>query len=188
MPNGEPQSRCIYGSNQQDLGKSKSLCDSDTGYNCLPDKDARCCRSYEMRASALPRLCDLDIDVVKDLPRDIVLEMDDIYEGELSDLIRKSEKKGSRSSSCSSSVSLPNEDTNVIDGYIASGHVDSPELDLGAKDKGKLPVREVCLRTTVYCYSCFFQQKVHFLVFNLFLCVDGLCFSLLLICFRLLFC
>ncbi|CAL9198055.1 DNA repair protein REV1-like isoform X1 [Musa acuminata AAA Group] len=149
LPNGEPQSRCIYGSSQQDLGKSKSLCDSDTGYNCLPDKDARCCRSYEMRASALPRLCDLDIDVVKDLPRDIVLEMDDIYEGELSDLIRKSEKKGSRSSSCSSSVSLPNEDTNVIDGYIASGHVDSPELDLGAKDKGKLPVRETLNPKTV---------------------------------------
>ncbi|CAL9178132.1 unnamed protein product [Musa hybrid cultivar] len=149
LPNGEPQSRCIYGSSQQDLGKSKSLCDSDTGYNCLPDKDARCCRSYEMRASALPHLCDLDIDVVKDLPRDIVLEMDDIYEGELSDLIRKSEKKGSRSSSCSSSVSLPNEDTNVIDGYIASGHVDSPELDLGAKDKGKLPVRETLNPKTV---------------------------------------
>ena len=159
MPNGEPQSRCIYGSNQQDLGKSKSLCDSDTGYNCLPDKDARCCRSYEMRASALPRLCDLDIDVVKDLPRDIVLEMDDIYEGELSDLIRKSEKKGSRSSSCSSSVSLPNEDTNVIDGYIASGHVDSPELDLGAKDKGKLPVREVCVFRQQYTVTHVFSSK-----------------------------
>ncbi|CAL9098799.1 unnamed protein product [Musa textilis] len=149
LPNGEHQSRCIYGSNQQDLGKSKSLCDSDTGYNCLPDKDARCCRSYEMRASALPCLCDLDIDVVKDLPRDIVLEMDDIYEGELSDFIRKSEKKDSRISSCSSSVSLPNEDTNVIDGYIASGHVDSIELDLGSKDKGKLPIHETLNPKTV---------------------------------------
>lgn len=159
MSNGEPQSRCTYGSNQQDLGKSKSVCDSDTGYNCLPDKDTGCCRSYEMRASALPRLCDLDIDVVKDLPRDIVLEMDDIYEGELSDLIRKSEKKGSRSSSCSSSASLPNEDTNVIDGYIASGHVDSPKLDLGSKDKGKLPVCEVCLFRQQYTVTHVISSK-----------------------------
>ncbi|RWW67841.1 hypothetical protein BHE74_00024691 [Ensete ventricosum] len=100
-----------------------------------------------MRASALPCLCDLDIDVVKDLPRDVLLEMDDIYEGELSDLIRKSGKKDSHINSCSSTVSLPNEDTNVIDGCIASGHVDSIELDLGSKDKGKLPIREVCLQT-----------------------------------------
>ncbi|KAJ8478477.1 hypothetical protein OPV22_022204 [Ensete ventricosum] len=91
----------------------------------------------------------LNIDVVKDLPRDVLLEMDDIYEGELSDLIRKSGKKDSHINSCSSTVSLPNEDTNVIDGCIASGHVDSIELDLGSKDKGKLPIRETLNPKTV---------------------------------------
>ncbi|XP_074582467.1 DNA repair protein REV1 isoform X2 [Curcuma longa] len=114
----------------------------DAGSNCSLIKDADCVRP--IRSSALPPLQDLDIDVVKNLPTEIILEMDVLYKGELSDLIRKSEGNNCLTHVCSSTVSLMDASTNSADAGISDGHIDSVKLGLDSKDKGKMPICEPC--------------------------------------------
>ncbi|WOL04975.1 DNA repair protein REV1 isoform X3 [Canna indica] len=139
VPNEEPLSRYTDNSNQPHK-KELVLFYSGTGCARPSDNNAGYVRSSEMGASAWPPLHDLDVDVIKNLPTEIVLEMDNIYKGELSDFIRKREKKNT-------SVTLPNENIKVSDVCISSGYVASIDPDLGSNDKGKLPICEPLERT-----------------------------------------
>lgn len=137
---GAPESGDLDGSHQ--LGQNKSiLLFQDAGSNCSSIKDADCVRP--IRSSALPPLQDLDIDVVKNLPTEIILEMDVLYKGELSDLIRKSKGSNCSTHVCFSTVSLMDASTNSADAGISDEHIDSVKLGLNSKDKGKMPICEV---------------------------------------------
>ncbi|XP_042384403.1 DNA repair protein REV1-like isoform X2 [Zingiber officinale] len=136
---GAPESGDLDSSHKLDQDKP-TLLFQDAGSNCSSIKGADCVRP--IRSSALPPLQDLDIDVVRNLPTEIILEMDVLYKGELSDLISKSKGNNCLTHVCSSTVSLIDASTNSADTGISDAHIDSVKLGLDSKDKGKMPICE----------------------------------------------
>ncbi|XP_042378459.1 DNA repair protein REV1-like isoform X2 [Zingiber officinale] len=136
---GPPESGDLDSSHKLDQDKP-TLLFQDAGSNCSSIKGADCVRP--IRSSVLPPLQDLDIDVVRNLPTEIILEMDVLYKGELSDLISKSKGNNCLTHVCSSTVSLIDASTNSADAGISDAHIDSVKLGLDSKDKGKMPICE----------------------------------------------
>ncbi|KAJ0965472.1 hypothetical protein J5N97_026610 [Dioscorea zingiberensis] len=131
LPGGDPQE-----SSQDDANETDS--------SNLAEGFHHGFRHSEHRPSSLPPLCQLDVEVIKSLPLEILSEMNDFYNGKLCDYLEKQKGKNSATEPSLSTESIPRVDETVsssnnnrvgsgIDQNVTPRETDSAELHSGGR-------------------------------------------------------
>lgn len=105
-------------------------------------------RTHDNRTSMLPPLCQLDIEVIKNLPPEIFSEMNDMYNGKLYDFMKKYEEdtanvKFTESLLEENETTLPSGYQKIssnVGGNMTNHQTTCPESYSDNKNKGKLPL------------------------------------------------